>query len=143
MFSNINYPYSKTNIFTVTTPILPPPGKLPGNGPKYGNYYFGQSGFFYKKQVGVGGRKNPKYGLICNQPQYLYNKYKPGNNGVGAQSTANRRAKNRLSTICGPQKMCGNFYNYLGRYDPYLYNPNGYIQVPTPTDNLYERRSVT
>ena len=121
-------------------PIMPPPGTMPGNGPKYGNYYFGQTGFFYKKQVGVGGRKNPKYGVICNQPQYLYNKYKPGISGVGAQSTANRRAKNRLATVCrgavpsnpgGP--VCGDFYNYLGRYDPYTYNPNGYVQVPTPT----------
>jgi hypothetical protein len=111
---------------------------MPGNGPKYGNYYFGKGGFFYKKQVGVGGRKNPKYGVICNQPQYLYNKYKPGNTGVGAQSTANRRAKNRLSTICGPQNSCGNFYNYLGRYDPYLYNANGYVQVPVPENIVIE-----
>jgi len=135
MFSNTNYPHIKTNNFTVITPVLPPPGKLPGNGPKYGNYYFGQSGFLYKKHVGVGGRKNPKYGIICNQPQYLYNKYKPGNNGVGAQSTANRRAKNRLATICLPNNSCGPFYNTLGLYDPYLYNQNGYVQVPV-TENI-------
>ena len=137
---NNNIPVLQNEL--LVNPILPPPGKFPGNGPKYGNYYFGKGGFFYKKNVGVGGRKNPKYGMICNQRQYLYNKYKPGNSGIGAQTTANRRAKNRLSTVCSPEKQCGNFYNYLGRYDPYLYNPNGYVPTPVPVNGFDVRNNT-
>jgi hypothetical protein len=94
-----------------------------------GQFWYGSSigfpGFLYKKNNGVGGRRNPKYGLLCNKPTYLYNKYKPGTGGVGASSIATRRAKNRLATVCN-DKNCGQFYNTLGLYDNYTGNPNGY-----------------
>jgi hypothetical protein len=101
--------------------------------PSNGSFWYGDYGFLYKKNVGVGGRKNPRYGLICNQPQYLYNKYNPGQSGVGAQNTSVRRAKNRLSTIC-EKNRCGQFYNYLGLYDNYTGNPNGYFPFPKQMD---------
>lgn len=105
-----------------------------GNGSNsYGQFWYGGSvnfpGFLYKKNTGVGGRKNPKYGLICNKPQYLYNKYTPGTGGIGASNISNRRAKNRLATICN-KNVCGQFYQYLGRYDNYTSNPNGYFVYP-------------
>jgi hypothetical protein len=101
--------------------------------PSNGQFWYGQYGFLYKKNTGVGGRKNPKYGLICGQPQPFYNKYQAGNSGIGAQSTAVRRAKNRLATVCqSGSNTCGTFYPYLGRYDKYQ-NVNGYFPYPTPT----------
>jgi hypothetical protein len=96
-----------------------------------GQYWYGDYGFLYKKNVGVGGRKNPLYGLICNKPTVLWNQYKPGQGGVGAQSTANRRAKNRLATIC-QNNNCGDFYMYLGQYNNYTSNPNGYLPYGIP-----------
>jgi hypothetical protein len=105
-----------------------------------GNFWYGNStnfpGFLYKKNLGVGGRKSTKMGpggnITCNNSTYLYNKYKPGVNGVGACSTANRRAKNRLASVCagGNNSQCGPFYKYLGRYDNYTGNPNGYFPYP-------------
>ena len=101
-----------------------------------GQFWYGSStnfpGFLYKKNVGVGGRRSTKFAAggnaTCNTPQYLYNKYTPGSGGVGASSIANRRAKNRLATVCGgPNNKCGSFYQYLGQYDNYTYNPNGYF----------------
>jgi hypothetical protein len=99
-----------------------------------GQFWYGSStnfpGFLYKKNVGVGGRRstkmNPGGGITCNSATYLYNKYTPGSNGVGASSIANRRAKNRLATVCRTNQ-CGAFYPYLGRYDNYTGNPNGYV----------------
>ena len=74
----------------------------------------------------------PGGNITCNSPTYLYNKFKPGAGGVGASSTANRRAKNRLATICNvPNNTCGKFYTYLGLYDNYTGNPNGYFVYPT------------
>ena len=79
-----------------------------GNGSNSnGNFWYGNStnfpGFLYKKNVGVGGRRstkmNPGGGVTCNSSTYLYNKWKPGQGGVGASSIANRRAKNRLATV--------------------------------------------
>jgi hypothetical protein len=100
-----------------------------------GQFWYGNTtnfpGFLYKKNTGVGGRKNPKYGLICNKPTYLYNKYKPGTGGIGASSVANRRAKNRIASVCN-NNNCGKFYTYLGRYNKFLYNPNGYFVYPQP-----------
>ena len=103
-----------------------------------GQFWYGSTtnfpGFLYKKNTGVGTRRstlfNPGGNLTCNQYQYLYNKYKPGANGIGASSIATRRAKNRLSTVCNKNQQCGTFYQYLGRYDPYTYNPNGYFPYP-------------
>jgi hypothetical protein len=58
----------------------------------YGNFYYGKTGFFYKKSGAIGARYNPSLGAICNQPQDINNRYVPGS-GVGASSTAQRRAK--------------------------------------------------
>jgi len=95
-----------------------------------GQFWYGNSinfpGFLYKKNVGVGGRRNPKYGLICNKPTQFWNKYKPGQSGVGATSVSVRRAKNRLATICENNNKCFPCYTTLGQYNNYLYNPNGY-----------------
>lgn len=105
-----------------------------------GQFWFGGSsfpGFLYKKNVGVGGRRSTKFNpggnITCNGPTYLYNKYKPGAGGVGASSTANRRAKNRLATVCSAQQ-CFPCFNTLGQYSNYTHNPNGFI--PCPSNNL-------
>jgi len=51
--------------------------------------------------------------------------------GVGASSTANRRAKNRAASVCVDNNShCGAFYQYLGRYSSYTENPNGYFPYP-------------
>ena len=109
-----------------------------GNGSNSnGNFWYGNStnfpGFLYKKNVGVGGRRSTKMGpggnVTCNNSTYLYNKYKPGTGGVGASSTANRRAKNRLATVCTEQK-CFPCYMTLGQYSNYTHNPDGFIPCP-------------
>ena len=110
-----------------------------GNGSNSnGNFWYGSQvnfpGFLYKKNLGVGGRRTTKMApggnMTCNKSRGLYNKYKPGDSGIGASSIANRRAKNRLAAVCGPQNQCGQFYNYLGLYDNYTGNPNGYFVYP-------------
>lgn len=117
-----------------------------------GQFWYGNTtnfpGFLYKKNVGVGGRKTTKFApggnLITNTNQYLYNKYKPGTGGVGASSIANRRAKNRLATVCqdinGINSQCGQFYQYLGRYNNYTQNQNGYFNYPP---NQYGGQPIT
>ena len=40
-----------------------------------GQFWYGDNGFLYKKSGGAGGRRNPSYGLICNRPTNLFNKY--------------------------------------------------------------------
>ena len=108
-----------------------------GSGPSNGQFWYGSQtnfpGFLYKKNVGVGGRRSTKMGaggnITCNSSTYLYNKYKPGQGGVGASSIANRRAKNRLSTVCTQQK-CFPCYTTLGQYSNYTHNPNGFIPCP-------------
>ena len=99
----------------------------------YGSLWFGGNsfpGFFYKKNGGGGGRRATKFAAggntTCNSPQYIYNKYKPGQSGVGACSIANRRAKNRLATVCNVETSCYPCYMTLGQYSPYTHNPNGY-----------------
>jgi hypothetical protein len=102
-----------------------------------GQFWYGSSvnfpGFLYKKNLGVGARRctlmNPGGNLYCNKSRHLYNSYRPGTGGVGASSTAQRRAKNRLATVCGDNK-CGQFYNYLGLYNNYTQNPNGFFPYP-------------
>ena len=110
--------------------------------PSNGSFWFGGSmgfpGFLYKKNTGVGGRLSTKMApggnTTCNGPTYIYNKFKPGGGGVGASSIANRRAKNRLATICGPQNnKCFPCYTTLGQYSNYTHNPNGYVPCPAPT----------
>lgn len=99
-----------------------------------GNFWYGNSsnfpGFLYKKNNNVGGRRSTKFNpggnVICNTYQYLYNKYKPGTGGVGASSTSNRRAKNRLATICNANN-CFPYYMSLGQYSNYTHNPNGFV----------------
>ena len=108
-----------------------------GNGSNSnGQFWFGGStfpGFLYKRNLGVGGRRSTKMtpggNITCNSSTYLYNKYKPGSGGVGASSTSNRRAKNRLATVCDGQK-CFPCYPTLGQYSNYTGNPNGFILCP-------------
>jgi len=114
-----------------------------GNGSNSnGQFWYGSSlnfpGFLYKKNVGVGGRRSTKFNpggnVFCNKSNYFYNKYKPGTGGVGASSIANRRAKNRLATVCVSHN-CFPCYNTLGQYSNYTHNPNGYIPCPIPKSN--------
>ena len=108
-----------------------------GSGYSNGQFWYGRStgfpGFLYKKNVGVGGRRstkmNPGGNVTCNSYTYLYNKYKPGTGGVGASSVSNRRAKNRLATVCDAQK-CFPCYTTLGQYSNYTHNPNGFVPCP-------------
>jgi hypothetical protein len=100
-----------------------------------GQFWFGQYGFLYKKNVGVGGRRSTKMApggnITCNSTTNLYNKYKPGSGGVGASSISNRRAKNRLATVCDPNNNnCFPCFTTLGRYNSYTGNPNGFIPCP-------------
>ena len=101
-----------------------------------GSFWFGVDGFLFKRKGGGGARRSTKMApggnTTCNGPTYIYNKYNPGNTGVGAQSTAVRRAKNIKAAVCGPKIPCGQFYNYLGRYDNYTSHPNGYFIYPRP-----------
>jgi hypothetical protein len=110
-----------------------------------GQFWYGRPqgfpGFLYKKNTGVGGRKNPLYGLICNKPTYIYNKFKPGTGGVGAQNRANRRAKNARATVCVDHN-CGRFYNYLGLYPRYSYKSiDGYFPFPLPPNPALEKNN--
>ena len=106
-----------------------------------GNFWYGNAtnfpGFLYKKNLGVGGRRSTKMApggnTTCNSSTDLYNKYKPGGGGVGASSTANRRAKNRLATVCGSSNKCFPCYNTLGQYSSYTHNPNGFVPCPAVT----------
>ena len=82
--------------------------------PRNGQFWYGPYGFLYKKNNGVGGRKNPSYGLICNQPTFLYNKYISGA-GIGSTSVSVRRAKLRLATSCNSTQVCGRFFQILGQ----------------------------
>lgn len=87
------------------------------NSNSYGQFWYGGNsfpGFLYKKNVGSGGKKNPKVGLICNKPTEFWNKYVPGA-GVGASSVANRRAKLIHATACQQGQQCGRFYMELGQ----------------------------
>jgi photosystem II stability/assembly factor-like uncharacterized protein len=112
-----------------------------GNGSNSnGQFWYGNTtnfpGFLYKKNLGVGGRRSTKFNpggnITCNNSTYLYNKYKPGSGGVGASSTSNRRAKNRIATVC-ENNNCFPCYNSLGQYSNYTHNPNGYFDcIPIP-----------
>ena len=91
----------------------------------HGQFWYGNGtgfpGFLFKKNTGVGGRRstkmNPGGNTTCNSYTYLYNKYKPGTGGVGASSTSNRRAKNRLATVCnGTGATRRDDYNATGGY---------------------------
>lgn len=112
-----------------------------GNGSNSnGQFWYGSQtnfpGFLYKKNVGVGGRRSTKFAAggnsTTNTYQYVYNKYKPGQSGIGASSIANRRAKNRHATICTGKNNCYPCYMTLGQYNPFLYNQNGFYPCPQP-----------
>jgi hypothetical protein len=119
-----------------------------GSNPN-GQFWYGKTtnfpGFLYKKNVGVGARRSTKMSpggnITCNVSTFLYNKFKPGQNGVGASSISNRRAKNRLATVCYKNDgKCGPFYTFLGRYNNYTGNPNGFFPFPP---NQYPGKPVT
>jgi hypothetical protein len=98
----------------------------------FGQFWYGENGFLYKKNTGVGGRRSTKMApggnITCNNQTYLYNKYKPGSSGIGASSVSNRRAKNRLATVCLLERnRCFPCYTTLGQYSNYTHNPNGYV----------------
>jgi hypothetical protein len=97
-----------------------------------GQFWIGQYGFLYKKNVGVGARRSTRMGpglnANSNQPTDLNNRYSPGGGGVGASSVANRRAKLRLATNCGPNRNCFPCYKTLGLFSQ---NPNGFYFCPT------------
>jgi hypothetical protein len=101
-----------------------------GNGSNsYGQFWFGGStfpGFLYKKNTGVGGRKNPKYGLICNKPTTLFNSYTPGA-GVGATSVSTRRSKMIRSAMCATGSGCTKTHLNLGVHNKI---PPNYYQNP-------------
>jgi hypothetical protein len=67
----------------------------------YGNFYYGSNGFFFKKNGGGGTSRVLSLGAICNQPQDINNRYVSGS-GVGASSTAQRRAKIMRAATCYP-----------------------------------------
>jgi len=89
-----------------------------------GSFWYGRStgfpGFLYKKNTGVGGRRSTKMtpggNITCNSATYLYNKYKPGAGGIGASSISNRRAKNRLATVCNGSSTTRKDYVATGGY---------------------------
>jgi hypothetical protein len=99
-----------------------------------GQFWYGKEtnfpGFLYKKNLGCGTRRSTRFNAggnaICNTPQYIYNKYSPGQSGIGANSIANRRAKNRKATIC-TTNSCFPCFMTLGQYSNYTHNPNGLI----------------
>lgn len=103
------------------------------NSSSGGQYWFGGNsfpGFLFKKNGGVGARKSTRFApggnIMCNQPTYIYNKYKPGSGGIGANSVATRRAKMIHATVCNGSMQCGQFYKYLGTHDN-KGNPNGHF----------------
>jgi hypothetical protein len=72
-----------------------------------------------------------------------FNKFLPGGGGVGASSTATRRAKNRLATVCQGKK-CFPCYTTLGVYS---HNPNGVapcdLSPPAPTGQIFSKNNTT
>jgi len=80
----------------------------------YGNFYYGKTGFYFKKNGAIGARYNPPLGSICNAPQNVNNRYIPGS-GVGASSTSQRRAKLINAYKTAPQ-TCGQCQTRLGVY---------------------------
>jgi len=91
----------------------------------YGNFYFGKNGFLYKKNQSVGCRRNFAIGVICNQPQNVFNKYVPGS-GVGAKSTQNRRAALIRATPSYPSAPFGDCFTSYGLFSKYASSSNNY-----------------
>lgn len=90
------------------------------NSNKNGQIWYGKTthfpGFLYKKNLGANGSRSTNFApggnLTYNTPQNVFNKYTPGQNGIGATTIANRRAKNRYASICSNGKY--GFYMSLG-----------------------------
>ena len=104
--------------------------------PNGGQFWYGKNGFLYKRNTAGGTRLSTLMGpggtAACNRENtIIYNKYKPGTEGVGATSIATRRARNRRATVCTPENRtaCSPCYMRLGLYSRY-YNPNGYVPCP-------------
>jgi hypothetical protein len=88
----------------------------------YGNFYYGKKGFLFKKQTAGGAKWVQPLATICNQPQNIYNKYVPGS-GVGASSTATRRAKLLYATSCNKTQQCNTrVYSRVGLYGEFNRN---------------------
>jgi hypothetical protein len=81
---------------------------------RYGNFYVGKTGFFYKKSGGGGvGRVLPT--AAANMPHTVDNVYVPGS-GVGASSISNRRARLLKATKCNADYPCSKSFSQLGLY---------------------------
>jgi len=105
-----------------------------------GQFWFGTQGFLYKKNTAIGARRSTRMNAggntICNQPTYLYNKFKPGTGGVGASNISNRRARNRTATVCSKKKtVCDTGLTRLGLYNN-SYNVNGFTYYSNPTTTI-------
>ena len=100
--------------------------------------------FLYKKKIGSGTRRSTKFSaggnLITNTYQYLYNKYKPNLEGVGASTISNRRAKNRLASVCEINKT-GKQVCITGRVQSGL--QNNVISLSNYTVYLYKVNNTT
>jgi len=92
------------------------------------------SGFRYSNFIKFSGAR------LNETNKSINNTYKPGSSGVGATSLSNRRAKNRLATVVGPQDSRQfRIFNTLGLYNKQrnvniirkLLDPN--ILFPTPS----------
>jgi len=70
-----------------------------------GQFWYGYQGFLYKKNGGAGARRVFPYGLLCNKPTDLNNRYIPGS-GVGGCTTAVRRAKVIKASSCNNGLLC-------------------------------------
>lgn len=90
--------------------------------PRNGQFYFGKGGFAFKKNTGSGNRRVLPLGLIMGVPADVFNKYISGA-GVGAQTTAVRRAKLMRATVCSPERPCGPFISRLGIHPTGAYTP--------------------
>lgn len=112
-----------------------------------GSFAYGPYGFLYKKKAGGGGRRStrniPGGGALSNRARFTDNQYKPGESGVGAQSTAVRRAKNIRASVCTPGNKCDPVYNRLGvnQYNNLGETPSYpayyYIYHPLSSANAY------
>lgn len=78
-----------------------PPGPTPTPSPTLTSPWY----LLSLNNNGVGVRKSTLFGAggngSGNQPGFIYNRYSAGNSGIGGQSTAVRRAKNRKAAFCG------------------------------------------
>ena len=95
----------------------------------YGQFWYGGNtfpGFYYKKNLGVGGRRSTKFApggnSTTNNQTTLWNNYTPGS-GVGATNSAVRRRKMIEATACVATQPCGRFFMNLGQNQMTLSSP--------------------